>query len=262
MYKELKAEKDADPKFTELFDYLSKQTNQSMRSVLPVDFLYSTFLAQQDAGLKLPEWTKNVFPHRMREPHTNVDRSLLVYSGHDVTVVALWRALGFTELLEPEYGAIHHDVTAVALWRALGFTELLEPEYGAIHHDVTAIALWRALGFMELLEPEYGASIVLELHEDVERDDLFVKVTVALWRALGFTELLEPEYGAIYHDVTAVALWRALGFTELLEPEYGASIVLELHEDLPFCDEPCPYQQFVAYISKLIPRDWTAECRN
>lgn len=68
MYEEVRAEKDADPKLTELFDYLSKQTNQSMRSVVPVDFLYSTFLSQQDAGLKLPEWTKNVFPHRMREP--------------------------------------------------------------------------------------------------------------------------------------------------------------------------------------------------
>lgn len=32
-------------------------------------------------------------------------RSLLLYSGHDVTVVAAWRALGLGELLEPEYGA-------------------------------------------------------------------------------------------------------------------------------------------------------------
>lgn len=67
MYNELKAEKDTDPKFKELFDNLSKYTNQSMRSVLPVDFLYSTLLSEQDAGLKLPEWTKNLFPHKMRE---------------------------------------------------------------------------------------------------------------------------------------------------------------------------------------------------
>lgn len=68
MYKEQLAEKDADPKFTELFDYLSKHTNQSMRSVLPVDFLYSTLLSEQDAGLKLPDWTKTVFPAKMRTP--------------------------------------------------------------------------------------------------------------------------------------------------------------------------------------------------
>ena len=68
MYNELLAEKNADPKFTELFDYLSKHTNQSMRSVLPVDFLYSTLLAEQEAGLKLPEWTRTVFPSKMRTP--------------------------------------------------------------------------------------------------------------------------------------------------------------------------------------------------
>lgn len=68
MYNEMKAEIDSDPKFIELFDYLSKYTNQSMRSVLEVDFLYSTLHTQQEAGLKIPEWTKNVFPHKMRNP--------------------------------------------------------------------------------------------------------------------------------------------------------------------------------------------------
>lgn len=68
MYEELLAEKNADPKFTELFDHLSKHTNQSMRSVLDVDFLYSTLLTEQEANLKIPEWTRNVFPNKMRMP--------------------------------------------------------------------------------------------------------------------------------------------------------------------------------------------------
>lgn len=68
MYNELLEEKNADPQFTELFDCLSKHTNQSMRSILEVDFLYSTLQTQQEAGLKLPEWTKNVFPHKMHFP--------------------------------------------------------------------------------------------------------------------------------------------------------------------------------------------------
>ncbi|KPJ13773.1 Lysosomal acid phosphatase, partial [Papilio machaon] len=68
MYEELLEEANADPKFSELFDYLSKHTNQSMRSVLDVDFLYSTLQTQQEAGLKLPDWTKNVFPNKMRTP--------------------------------------------------------------------------------------------------------------------------------------------------------------------------------------------------
>lgn len=68
MYDELVEEKNADPKFTELFDYLSKHTNQSMRSIVEVDFLHSTFQTEQEAGLKLPEWTKNVFPHKTQVP--------------------------------------------------------------------------------------------------------------------------------------------------------------------------------------------------
>lgn len=68
MYQEVLAEANADPKHAELFDYLSKHTNESMRSVLKVDYLYSTLASEQEAGLKLPEWTKNVFPHKMRIP--------------------------------------------------------------------------------------------------------------------------------------------------------------------------------------------------
>ena len=68
MYNELLEEKNSDTKFTELFEYLSKHTNQSVRSILDVDYLYSTLQTQQEAGLKLPEWTKNVFPHKMHVP--------------------------------------------------------------------------------------------------------------------------------------------------------------------------------------------------
>lgn len=68
MYDELIEESSSDAKYTELYDYLSKYTNQSMRNVRDVDFLYSTLLSQQEAGLKLPEWTKNVFPNKMRTP--------------------------------------------------------------------------------------------------------------------------------------------------------------------------------------------------
>lgn len=68
MYMELLEEKNADPKYTELFDYLSKHTNQSMRSILEVDYLYSALMAQQESNLKIPEWAKNIFPNKMRTP--------------------------------------------------------------------------------------------------------------------------------------------------------------------------------------------------
>lgn len=33
------------------------------------------------------------------------DRKMVLYSAHDVTIVNVWRALGFTDLIKPDYGA-------------------------------------------------------------------------------------------------------------------------------------------------------------
>jgi lysosomal acid phosphatase len=33
------------------------------------------------------------------------DRKMVVYSAHDLTIVNVWRALGFTDLIKPDYGA-------------------------------------------------------------------------------------------------------------------------------------------------------------
>ena len=33
------------------------------------------------------------------------DRKMFLYSAHDITIVNVWRALGFTDLIKPEYGA-------------------------------------------------------------------------------------------------------------------------------------------------------------
>jgi len=33
------------------------------------------------------------------------DRKMVLYSAHDLTIVNVWRALGFTDLIKPDYGA-------------------------------------------------------------------------------------------------------------------------------------------------------------
>ncbi|XP_045761433.1 prostatic acid phosphatase-like [Maniola jurtina] len=158
MYNEVLAEKNADPKFMELFDYLSKHTNQSMRSVLEVDFLYSTFASQQEAGLKLPEWTKNVFPHKMRVPFM-LSLALLSYNE---TIQRFHTGPLLKEIKQRLLDGVNHSND-----RSL---------YIYSGHDVNVVSLWRALGFRELLEPEYGASIGVELHEEVEQDSFFIRL--------------------------------------------------------------------------------------
>ncbi|KAF9815032.1 hypothetical protein SFRURICE_010590 [Spodoptera frugiperda] len=205
MYQEQLAEKNADPKFAELFDYLSKHTNQSMRSILPVDFLYSTLLSEQEAGLKLPEWTRTVFPSKMKTPFM-LSLALLSYNE---SLQRLQVGPLLKEMKQYLDEAVRHENVDRTLYVYSG-------------HDVTVVSLWRALGFVDLLAPDYGASIVLELHEDIEQESFFVKT--------------------FYRNNTKV------------------EVPLELK--LPFCDDPCTYTQFTAHITKLIPDDWEAECGN
>ncbi|KAG6455567.1 lysosomal acid phosphatase-like [Manduca sexta] len=207
MYQEHLAEKDADPKFSDLFDYLSKYTNQTMRSILEVDFLYSTLQTEQEAGLKIPDWTKNVFPNKMRMPFM-LSLALLSYN-------ETLQRLHIGSLL----GEVKDSFDEIATHTNLDSQRSLYIYSG---HDVTVVALWRALGYNELLEPEYGASIVLELHEDVEQSNFFVK--------------------AFYRNNTKV------------------EVPMELK--LPFCEDPCMYDQFKQHLTKLIPVDWEAECKN
>ncbi|RVE42758.1 hypothetical protein evm_012582 [Chilo suppressalis] len=205
MYEELLAEKNADPKFTELFDYLSKHTNQSMHSVLDVDFLYSTLLTEQEAGLKLPEWTKNVFPNKMRMPYM-LSLALLSYN----ETLQRFKVGPLLKEIKTSFDeSMRHASEEHSLFLYSG-------------HDVNVVGLWRALGYTELLEPEYGASVVMELHEDIEQSSFFVKV--------------------FYRNNTKV------------------EVPMEIK--LPFCDDPCPYDMFVKYIDSLIPNDWERECKN
>lgn len=159
MYDGLLENVNSDPKFTEVFDYLSKYTNQSVRSVLDVDFLYSTLQTQQEAGLKLPEWTKNVFPHKMKVPFM-LSLALLSYNS---TLQKFHTGPLLSEIRQYIKESVSHTSVDRSLYIYSG-------------HDVNIVSLWRAFGFEELLEPEYGASLTIELHEEVEQDSFFIRL--------------------------------------------------------------------------------------
>lgn len=133
-----------------MYNYLSKHTGDKIDSILTVEFLYNTLEIEYLNNLTLPEWTRTVFPDKMRDLaalslaiFTKTDfmkrmhggallkeildninqkingtlkpnRKLFLYSGHDLTVVSLMRVLGFDDLLKPEFGASifieHHKI--------------------------------------------------------------------------------------------------------------------------------------------------------
>jgi hypothetical protein len=42
----------------------------------------------------------------------------------------------------------------------------------------------------------------------------------------------------------------------------NTKVEMPMEMRLPFCDDPCPYGEFVKYIDKFIPEDWEGECQN
>ncbi|XP_063373023.1 lysosomal acid phosphatase-like [Cydia amplana] len=161
MYEELLEKSNKDAKYTKLFEYLSNHTGQDMHSVLEVDFLYSTFLSQQEAGLKIPEWTKNYFPNQMRSAFMH---SLALLS-HNHTLQRFKVGPLLSEMRENLEKSVSYSGEGPAPRSLLVYSG----------HDVNVVALWRALNYTEALEPEYGASLVFELHEELDQG-FFVKV--------------------------------------------------------------------------------------
>lgn len=69
VYEELyKSEKmrAIDAENSELYEYLSKHTGSNITSVLKVESLYNTLQIEELNNLTLPEWTKPVYPQKMK----------------------------------------------------------------------------------------------------------------------------------------------------------------------------------------------------
>lgn len=137
----------------QLFKMLSNNTGHKIVTVTDVELLYNTLKVEHDAKLVLPDWTEKVFPDKMlpiakrslalftetqfmkrikggafvtqvlesmTKRKLNIlkpNRSIFVYSGHDVTLCNVMRALGIiADTAEaPDYAAalvfeLHHSV--------------------------------------------------------------------------------------------------------------------------------------------------------
>uniref|UniRef100_A0A1B0CQF8 Uncharacterized protein n=1 Tax=Lutzomyia longipalpis TaxID=7200 RepID=A0A1B0CQF8_LUTLO len=142
---------EMNQKNAELYRRLSKETGLNMSTILDMELLYNTLAIEKDAGLTLPDWAEGVFPEKMQplyersytlftetpfmkkikggvivtDIHDNMvkklnglqNRSIFVYSVHDVTLVNFMRAIGVIEETAkvPEYAAtivveLHHSV--------------------------------------------------------------------------------------------------------------------------------------------------------
>lgn len=51
----------------ELYQYLTDFTGQDMYNITAVEFLFNTLEIESDNGLKLPKWTENVYPDKLKK---------------------------------------------------------------------------------------------------------------------------------------------------------------------------------------------------
>ncbi|XP_075227290.1 prostatic acid phosphatase-like isoform X2 [Lycorma delicatula] len=123
-----------------LYNYLTENTGQNISTLRDVEILHDTLLIEERNGLPLPTWTRKVYPTLTREKailsaisftwndvlkrffggplikdilwqfneksegHLK-DMKLLLYSGHDSTILSVMRALDFKGFLMPDFGA-------------------------------------------------------------------------------------------------------------------------------------------------------------
>ncbi|XP_026465291.1 prostatic acid phosphatase-like [Ctenocephalides felis] len=131
-------EESFDINFDGFYDMLTHHTGQNVTNKLDVELLFNILDIEHSNGLELPEWTNSLYPTRllniakknlqlltnthfmkrikggslianmiqkMQSHIKNSEGTIAVYSAHDVTLVNFLRALGYDELLKPDYGA-------------------------------------------------------------------------------------------------------------------------------------------------------------
>lgn len=134
-----------------LYKILSKNTGENISSIQDVESLHNTLEAEKAAGWDLPDWSENIFPQRTaplasrylkllsetpfmkrikggplvteiidtmlnRRNHLS-ERSISIYSGHDVTLVNVMNAMGILDQTtgKPDYSSalaieLHHSL--------------------------------------------------------------------------------------------------------------------------------------------------------
>lgn len=144
--KEMKA--NATKEENEIFSYLSQHMGELVDDFHQVEVYYATLLIEKRKGLKLPKWTKKVFPHKMREVAA---KSITVYT--------------WNKFMKRMYGGpIIKDIVEHFKLKSEGYRKSNKVlVYSG--SDTTLVDVWRALQFKERILPDFGSTFIFELHK-------------------------------------------------------------------------------------------------
>ncbi|XP_072749915.1 venom acid phosphatase Acph-1-like [Anoplolepis gracilipes] len=159
LYNDIKNSAEVKAKVAEYADImreLSKYTGTNITSPFDMMLLYGTLIAESSAELRLPEWTKGIFPNKL------------------VNAVALQFELF-------SYGKLNRINGGVLL------RKIINDMNGVINgtlkdrkinlfsgHDLNVAAMLNALNLFDNTIPPFTSSVIIELHE--KNNEFFVKV--------------------------------------------------------------------------------------
>ncbi|KAL0276395.1 UNVERIFIED_CONTAM: hypothetical protein PYX00_003983 [Menopon gallinae] len=141
--------KKIDSDNSDLYKYLTEKSGAQINSILSLESLYNTLEIEERNNLKLPEWTKSVYPEKMKD------------------IAALSLALfTFTDKQKRlKGGPLVGDIAQHISQKVLNTLKPNRQLFLYSGHDLNLVSTFRVLGFPELRKPENGAALIFELHK-------------------------------------------------------------------------------------------------
>lgn len=134
-------------KLKPIYNYVSNYTGSQIYSLQELEYLYNTLYIESLYGLKLPNWTREVFPDKMR-PWAHFSFRINCYTTH---------------LQRLKMGLLVNDI----------FTRLISKSKGSLipdrkmwiysAHDTTVANILMSLGAFDDHSPPYTSLIIFEL---------------------------------------------------------------------------------------------------
>ncbi|XP_017494266.1 PREDICTED: venom acid phosphatase Acph-1-like, partial [Rhagoletis zephyria] len=144
-----------------MLNELTAFTGMNITEPEDVQSLYLTLLAEQEFGLRLPQWAKSYFPHRMQ---FLTDQSYIynVYTPEMQKIKAgPFLKKMFTEMLEKREGQLTPSKRKLFIYTG---------------HDTTVVNILSALKIWKRQLPRYSVMTIFELHKNKDTGEYYVEI--------------------------------------------------------------------------------------
>lgn len=158
---ELPEVKEEHAKYADLFKNLSSFSGMNITEAEHVNSLYITLEAERDFGLKLPGWTKQYFPEKMRY----MAEQSYIYNAYTPEMQKI-KGGPFLKKMFAEMEKKRNNTLKPKDRKLFIYTG----------HDWTVGSILSALKLWERQMPRFSVMTIFELHKNLDTDEYYVEV--------------------------------------------------------------------------------------